>query len=297
MERTTPHFRSPADLGTALRELREARGVSLRSLAKRIEVSPATLSAIENGKTRLSVARYRQLADALGISWSQVVLNAIYEQPPVDNEQSANRAALEELRATTDWREFEIMHVGPILLAASAVFAESGYEGATMRSIAEAANLSVAGIYHHYQSKQELLVRLFEMATVDLERRFELVLATESAPAQRLHDLAECLSHFHARRSAFGLLFLLELRSLEGDTADDIEARLARLLGAIAETVEAGVATGEFTPTHPESVARAIVSLCTSLSLWYRRTAEPVTPEEISRRYADMALDLVRAGR
>ncbi|WP_280510543.1 helix-turn-helix domain-containing protein, partial [Nocardia farcinica] len=47
----------------AIRAARRAAGLSLRELARRIEVSPATLSAVENGRTGLSVARLARLAE------------------------------------------------------------------------------------------------------------------------------------------------------------------------------------------------------------------------------------------
>ncbi|WP_280506430.1 helix-turn-helix domain-containing protein, partial [Nocardia farcinica] len=50
----------------AIRAARRAAGLSLRELARRIEVSPATLSAVENGRTGLSVARLARLAHETG---------------------------------------------------------------------------------------------------------------------------------------------------------------------------------------------------------------------------------------
>lgn len=57
----------------ALRAARLMSGVSLRELARRIGVSPATLSAVENGRTRLSVTRLAAAATALGVSVHDVL--------------------------------------------------------------------------------------------------------------------------------------------------------------------------------------------------------------------------------
>ena len=51
--------------GEAIRAARVAAGLSLRALAQSINVSPATVSAIENGKTGLSVARLQDVAAVL----------------------------------------------------------------------------------------------------------------------------------------------------------------------------------------------------------------------------------------
>jgi transcriptional regulator with XRE-family HTH domain len=56
------------DVATSLRELREARGISMRTLATKSGLSANALSMIERGKTSPSVSTLYKLADALGVS-------------------------------------------------------------------------------------------------------------------------------------------------------------------------------------------------------------------------------------
>jgi transcriptional regulator with XRE-family HTH domain len=56
------------DVASSLRELREARGISMRTLATKSGLSANALSMIERGKTSPSVSTLYKLADALGIS-------------------------------------------------------------------------------------------------------------------------------------------------------------------------------------------------------------------------------------
>lgn len=56
------------DVGGRLRELREARNISMRGLATASGLSANALSMIERGKTSPSVSTLYKLADALGIS-------------------------------------------------------------------------------------------------------------------------------------------------------------------------------------------------------------------------------------
>jgi transcriptional regulator with XRE-family HTH domain len=55
------------DVGTRLRQLRETRGVSMRTLATMSGLSANALSMIERGKTSPSVSTLYRLADALGV--------------------------------------------------------------------------------------------------------------------------------------------------------------------------------------------------------------------------------------
>ena len=56
------------DVGIRLKELREARNISMRSLATKSGLSANALSMIERGKTSPSVSTLYKLADALGVS-------------------------------------------------------------------------------------------------------------------------------------------------------------------------------------------------------------------------------------
>ncbi len=55
------------NVGARLRELREARGASMRALAARSGLSANALSMIERGRTSPSVSTLYKLADALGV--------------------------------------------------------------------------------------------------------------------------------------------------------------------------------------------------------------------------------------
>jgi transcriptional regulator with XRE-family HTH domain len=61
------------NLGAALRSAREARGLSLRELARRVEVSPSFVSQIERGKANPSVGTLYALVSELGISLNELL--------------------------------------------------------------------------------------------------------------------------------------------------------------------------------------------------------------------------------
>src|SRR5665647_1630743 len=68
--------------GGAVRRLRVAREFSVRRLAERVGVSPATISAIENGKTGISVQRLHQIAVALGVPAASLIDDPSTSTPP-----------------------------------------------------------------------------------------------------------------------------------------------------------------------------------------------------------------------
>ena len=68
-------------LGAAIRATREARGLSLRELARRIEVSPSFVSQIELGKVNPSVATLYALVGVLGTTLDDLIGDPDGEAP------------------------------------------------------------------------------------------------------------------------------------------------------------------------------------------------------------------------
>ena len=76
-----------------------------------------------------------------------------------------------------------------ILDRSAELFAEHGYDRASMSKIAEACGVSKANLYHYYKDKEELL---FDVIRFHLEELLEVVEAADnrtSRPEARLQEL------------------------------------------------------------------------------------------------------------
>src|SRR5881398_2268127 len=67
-----------SDLGPRLRAIRVGRGVGLRELARRLDLSPSSISQIETGKIRPSVRTLYALASEFGVTVDEV----LFDEPP-----------------------------------------------------------------------------------------------------------------------------------------------------------------------------------------------------------------------
>ncbi|MCW2616694.1 MAG: kstR2 9 [Frankiales bacterium] len=271
-------------LGARVRRFRVARGVSLRSLAAQLDVSPATLSAVENGHTRLSALRLSQVAGLLDVSVDELLPRA----PAPKSRPTPPTGA--------GWRDFPVLTVEPALAGALAAFLELGYAGATVRDISERAGMSVAGLYHHHASKQELLVALLDLAMDDLLARSRAAVAEGADPVERLSLLVECLALFHTHRQELGFIGASEMRSLGPTARARVTAARRDQQRMVDDQVVQGCAAGRFATTRPHEAARAVVTMCTALPQWFS-TAGPASPEQVAAHYVEFALDLVRLRR
>jgi len=76
-----------------------------------------------------------------------------------------------------------------ILAAASEVFAETGYDRASIRLVAERAGTSVPGMYHYVDSKEELLFLIQLQVFTGLVECYRAASEGVAAPAERLELL------------------------------------------------------------------------------------------------------------
>lgn len=275
--------------------------MTLRDLARALGVSPATLSAVENGRTGTSAERVVQLADALGVRVERL-LRATAEpvaEPAVDRARwvldGAGGAALgvTGTAGSAAWRSYEPLVLDAALRGALATFLEVGYHGSTMRAVAERSGLSVAGLYHYYASKQQMLVTILDRTMSELAGRTDAALADGADPAERFANLVECMALFHTHRRELAFIGASEMRSLVPAARHRIAAVRRGEQRKADEQVEQGCAEGMFGVSRPGEAARAVVTMCTALAQWYR-PAGPDTPEQVAAGYVELALDAVR---
>lgn len=294
-----PATRDGNALGAKVRAARLSRGISLRGLASIVQVSPATLSQIENGRTGLSAHRLGQIADALDMTVSQVMdFTAAFSAEPIDARarRPATRApgTIEALGSTrTAWREYGPLTFDPVLGAALDEFLAIGYHGATVRGIAARCGMSVSGIYHYYTSKHQMLVSLLELTMNELLARSDAARAEGRDPVERFSLLIEHVALFHTHRRELGFLGASEMRSLDDHNRRKIANMRNTQQHMIDHEVADAVRVGRFRTPHPHEAARAAVTMCTALSTWWRPDG-PLSAEQIAQRYVEIALDLVR---
>ena len=188
-----------------------------------------------------------------------------------------------------DWRTYSRDSLSPILEGALSCFVEQGYHGTPIRVIAGRAGLSVPGLYHHYTSKQALLVAIVSHAMTELWERSNAALDEAGDDvASRFDVLVECLVLFHAHRRELAFIAASEIRGLVGQAGTDHIAardRQQRLMDAV---VDQGVAQGVFATPLPLEVSRAVITMCTGVAQWYRQGG-PLPPAELARDYCVIA--------
>jgi AcrR family transcriptional regulator len=149
------------------------------------------------------------------------------------------------------------------------VFAERGFDGASMDDVARAAGITKAAIYHHVSSKEALLER-------GLRRALEALFAVLEEPASRAGAPLERLRHVVRRVVELSIEVLPELTVLvrvRGNSPAEREALARRRAfdAAVAAIVREAQAAGEFDAAlDPALFVRLAFGMCNSIVEWYR---------------------------
>jgi len=273
----------------AIRAARIAAGLSLRTLARLLDVSPATMSAIETGKTGLSVERVQAIADALDVDIRTLIGGS--RRPARRLHRPSASAA-----APVSWRDFPPLALDPVLRAAIESFVATGYHGATMRSLAQRAGTSVPSVYHRYRDKQDLLLHILDITMGELHWRVRTARDEGQTSVDRVSMIVEALALYHTHRRDLAFIGASEMRSLAGANRYRITKSRSEIQHLLDEEIAAAVRDGYLATEHPRDAGRAIATMCTSLAQWFRVDG-PSSPEQIAKEYADFALGMLRLDR
>lgn len=179
----------------------------------------------------------------------------------------------------------------PVLHHALEAITESGYHAASVRDLARRLGQTVPSIYYHYESKQAILVALLSHAVDQLDRRLRDVAATPSrSDTERLADLVRCIVRFVMANPSLTMLDA-ESRSLEPANRAAYHVQRGAIQALVVDAVAAGMAAGEIEPGDPSMIARAVLTMCRGVAIWYRQDGR-LGSDELAEEYVELALRL-----
>ena len=145
-----------------------------------------------------------------------------------------------------------------ILTAAERIFVEHGYEGATIRKIADEVGLSSTALYMHFADKSEMLHEICRGAFEALIASHQQILVEDEPPEIRLRRMIEVYIKFGFENpNAYRLTYLtrpVEAREGAQTVAQETGSELFRAFVAV---VEEAVAVGRMRG-DPVTIAQVI---------------------------------------
>jgi len=168
-----------------------------------------------------------------------------------------------------------------ILSAATKIFSEKTYHGASLKDIGDAVGLRKSSLYHYISSKEKLLVEIVLGALRAMDKGLAQVENTDLTPVERLRQIIREHVKFQVEYREAGSLFISErhiISSLALAEVSEIFERRDRLL---ARTLKEGAEMGLYRPVDIRIVSLAILGACNSVLLWHRPSGR-LSYEEIA---------------
>ena len=141
--------------------------------------------------------------------------------PPEPEQQSKQEKRGAAVARTSDARESYDDRLNHILGAATDLIAQVGYERASMRAVAKAAGVSLAGLYHYFDSKEKMLFliqfRTFSLLVNGLREKLHGV----ADPVEQLRIMVRSHVGYFATNMAALKVCSHELDSLNGAAYED----------------------------------------------------------------------------
>lgn len=173
-----------------------------------------------------------------------------------------------------------------ILAIAASLFTKRGFDGVSIREIADAAGIMGPSLYHHFSSKNEIYLEVHRAALDRASRNIAAAIAPLNDPWERLEAACACHLAMQLDPDSVTMPLMSDLPSMSGELRvevirqrDDFEMIYRRLIAVL--------------PLRPEidrEIYRlSLLSLINSVPFWYRTGR--LTPEAIAAQIAEIFRD------
>jgi TetR/AcrR family transcriptional regulator, cholesterol catabolism regulator len=169
-----------------------------------------------------------------------------------------------------------------LLDAAAKLFSERGFHGTSMRDIAKAVDMLSGSIYYHFDSKEEMLLAIYEEGVRRVAEAVDAAVVSASEPWERLE--AACAAHLHgliAHRDYAHVMIQTSPNEVPGvgarirELRRAYEARFRHLIDALA-----------LPPAIDRNYLRFLLFGALNWSqVWFRPGGDP--PEVVAKRFID----------
>ncbi len=190
--------------------------------------------------------------------------------------------------------EKSLLAKNKILAAAGEVFAQKGYDAATMQDIMEKSGLSKGAIYHHFKSKEEIMQALGDRMFFE-NNPFEAVeKRTDLNGLQKIKELLK-INVSDTERNQFNVQAIPILKDPH-ILMTALEANRKYLTPKWLELLEDGKRDGSINTEYTKEIAE----LLPLINFWLMPSIFPATAEETRHKFnfivealAKMGLDLI----
>ena len=175
-----------------------------------------------------------------------------------------------------------------ILSESARLFATSGYDGTSMRDIAEACGISKSLLYHHFTDKDEIFARIALGSTRELYNFVFDRLPDGATPSARIRAFMTATGEYFER---YRWAWLASTASFWNDPEQRRQKERMmwrdRYEGLIRTLIQQAIEAGEIRPLDVPLAGRLVLSSLNWMHRWYKPD-KGLSASQIADAYFDM---------
>jgi AcrR family transcriptional regulator len=168
---------------------------------------------------------------------------------------------------------------------------KKGFDATSVSDIADAMNLTKAGLYHYIDGKQNLLFKIMNFALEALNEDVIVPARNEKDAARRLELIVRNHVLTITRGSSSMTILMDEVGGLSEEQQAEVLKHKVGYLSLVRETLKELKKQGKLNDLNPSTAAHSLIGMILYLSRWYRRDGT-MSDEQV----ADEILRIVRGG-
>lgn len=194
-------------------------------------------------------------------------------------------------KTATRSRSYDPVQTRAMIIAAGLkLFERDGFSGTSVKGIADEAGVTKGAFYHHFESKEDLLL-LIHHDYIDYQLSvIETALAEEDTPTEQLRKIITAILHAIEKYHENVTIFFQERRYLSGPKFDEIRERRNDLETVFRSLLKRGVETGEFREDLDVVISGlGIIGMCAWTYQWYVPEGR-LKLDDVARIFTDLTL-------
>ncbi len=180
-----------------------------------------------------------------------------------DSKRKPGEANQKRNRQPTSARRAQIIEI------AARVFQEKGYKAASLEDVAVELNISRPAIYHHVQSKEEILCEIHEQALTFLSNDLLRIAKEELTPEEKLHRIIIHLIRTAIEKREKVTIFFQESAQLPDKYSRRVKRKRAEYEKVIMDVIQEGIDSGVFRNVDAMMGTYAILGMCNWVYQWH----------------------------
>ena len=180
-----------------------------------------------------------------------------------------------------------------ILAAAVRVFAESGYEGTSIATVADNVGLSKQNLMYYFPTKQALYERVLDGVLDDWLERMDKLADPEQNPHDVLRAYVQAKLRFSREQPWASRVYAMEVISGAQLYGAQIQQRVVPLLRKDIEVFERWIAEGKIAPVNATHLLFAIWAMTQSYADFATQMALVLNRKQLTRKDFDEAETMI----